>query len=236
MIQTLTQPSPYSCWHTPLNYATRTHKPPPPCFCSTQPVSPSLTHPESQSVHRNDPGVFKQNRLLWHPPLLVLHSSTSAYTTLANERPSTLRCDRSPLCRSICKHGFATILFNTHRYSPWLHYWSIHCRSYRMFGHQVCWSMCACCRIHHCCCRTRSHLHTHTRQLAYRQARWVISKPCTPREMELLRYKLRHTFASRVPIVCPARSTVTACSATRRLNACALAVASTVVALALVHV
>ena len=121
-----------------MHSTTRNHKPPPPpCFFSTQLVSPSSTHPKAQSIHRNDPGSLKQSRLLWHPPLFVLHSSTSAYTTLASERP-----------------------------------------------------------------RTR---------------------------MKLLGYKLRHTFASRVPIVRPPRRTVTACSATRFFNACALAVASAIV-------
>ena len=46
----------------------------------------------------------------------------------------------------------------------------------------------------------------------------------------------QQTFATRRSIVCPARWTIAACSAARRVRALAFAVATTVVLQALVHV
>ena len=42
------------------------------------PVSPSFVHPLAQSPHVRPPGVLEHTRALWHPPLLLRHSFTSA--------------------------------------------------------------------------------------------------------------------------------------------------------------
>ena len=45
-----------------------------------QPFAPSLVYPAEQSSHLKDPTVLVHVRLLWQPPLLVLHRSTSGTT------------------------------------------------------------------------------------------------------------------------------------------------------------
>ena len=54
--------------------------------------------------------------------------------------------------------------------------------------------------------------------------------------LKLVKYKPAQTFTALIAVVHPARWTVTACSTTRCVSAGALAVASAVVCLALVHV